>query len=213
MAVQVNGASGGQILYPGSGARRRPRFARIRQLRDPGPAIRRQQFSGYADEPGDGDWIGHRWQLDRDQSMELPGGQHLCRRAKRQRQRACRATTPRQPDSHPALDDRDRRRLDDGLCNRQQQDDDRAGQRRVRRTHPRIRPGRPETAGISVTLAAINYEFLAVQFDGSNFRIVSITPRTASALGMLGHQVIQWCRADSRFGTERLRNLTDDRRQ
>jgi hypothetical protein len=44
-------------------------------------------------------------------------------------------------------------------------------------------------AGGSVTLAAINYEFLALQFDGSNFRIVSITPRSASALGMLGHQI------------------------
>jgi hypothetical protein len=40
-----------------------------------------------------------------------------------------------------------------------------------------------------VTLAAINYEFLALQFDGSNFRIVSITPRSAAALGMLGHQI------------------------
>jgi hypothetical protein len=40
-----------------------------------------------------------------------------------------------------------------------------------------------------VTLAAINYEFLALQFDGSNFRILSITPRSAAALGMLGHQI------------------------
>ncbi|MBV9202794.1 MAG: hypothetical protein JOY83_24280, partial [Alphaproteobacteria bacterium] len=49
--------------------------------------------------------------------------------------------------------------------------------------------GASGTAGSSVTLAAINYEFLALQFDGSNFRIVSITPRSASALGMLGHQI------------------------
>jgi hypothetical protein len=45
------------------------------------------------------------------------------------------------------------------------------------------------TAGTAVTLAATNYEFLALQFDGSNFRVVSITPRSASALGMLGHQI------------------------
>jgi hypothetical protein len=49
--------------------------------------------------------------------------------------------------------------------------------------------GASGTAGSSVTLAAINYEFVALQFDGSNFRIVSITPRSASALGMLGHQI------------------------
>jgi hypothetical protein len=49
--------------------------------------------------------------------------------------------------------------------------------------------GATGTAGKSVTLAPVNYEFLALQFDGSNFRIVSITPRSASALGMLGHQI------------------------
>jgi hypothetical protein len=49
--------------------------------------------------------------------------------------------------------------------------------------------GAAGTAGSSVTLAPINYEFLALQFDGSNFRIVSITPRSAAALGMLGHEV------------------------
>jgi hypothetical protein len=49
--------------------------------------------------------------------------------------------------------------------------------------------GATGTAGSSVTLAAINYEFLALQFDGSNFRIVSITPRSASALGMFGHLI------------------------
>jgi hypothetical protein len=50
--------------------------------------------------------------------------------------------------------------------------------------------GATGTAGSSVTLAGINYEFLALQFDGSNFRIVSITPRSAAALGMLGHQIM-----------------------
>jgi hypothetical protein len=50
--------------------------------------------------------------------------------------------------------------------------------------------GATSTAGSSVTLAGINYEFLALQFDGSNFRIVSITPRSAAALGMLGHQIM-----------------------
>src|SRR5207237_673773 len=42
---------------------------------------------------------------------------------------------------------------------------------------------------IQATPATVNYEFVALQFDGSNFRIVSITPRSASALGMLGHQI------------------------
>jgi hypothetical protein len=46
------------------------------------------------------------------------------------------------------------------------------------------------TSGSSVTLAAVNYEFLALQFDGSNFRIMSITPRSAAALGMLGRQIM-----------------------
>ena len=49
--------------------------------------------------------------------------------------------------------------------------------------------GATGSAGNSVTLAPVNYEFLALQFDGSNFRIVSITPRSASALGMFGHQI------------------------
>jgi len=49
--------------------------------------------------------------------------------------------------------------------------------------------GATGSAGDSVTLAPVNYEFIALQFDGSNFRIVSITPRSASALGMLGHQI------------------------
>jgi Pectate lyase superfamily protein len=50
--------------------------------------------------------------------------------------------------------------------------------------------GATGTAGSSVTLASTNYEFLALQFDGSNFRIGSITPRSAAALGMLGHQIM-----------------------
>jgi hypothetical protein len=49
--------------------------------------------------------------------------------------------------------------------------------------------GATGSAGNSVTLAPVNYEFMALQFDGGNFRIVSITPRSASALGMLGHQI------------------------
>src|SRR5262249_52908660 len=49
--------------------------------------------------------------------------------------------------------------------------------------------GATGTSAASVTLASINYEFLALQFDGSNFRIVSITPRTAAAFGMLGHEL------------------------
>ncbi|MFL5266813.1 MAG: glycosyl hydrolase family 28-related protein [Stellaceae bacterium] len=50
--------------------------------------------------------------------------------------------------------------------------------------------GATGTAGTSITLAPINYEFLILQFDGSNFRVVSITPRTAAVLGMLGHQIM-----------------------
>ena len=49
--------------------------------------------------------------------------------------------------------------------------------------------GATGSAGSSVTLAPINYEFMALQFDGGNFRIVSITPRSASALGMFGHPI------------------------
>jgi hypothetical protein len=49
--------------------------------------------------------------------------------------------------------------------------------------------GATGTAGSSVTLATTNYEFLVLQFDGSNFRIVSITPRSAAVLGMLGHEI------------------------
>jgi hypothetical protein len=50
--------------------------------------------------------------------------------------------------------------------------------------------GATGTSGTTITLATINYEFLALQFDGSNFRIVSITPRSAAVLGMLGHQIM-----------------------
>ena len=50
--------------------------------------------------------------------------------------------------------------------------------------------GAAGTAGDAVTLASVNFEFLALQFDGSNFRVVSITPRSAAALGMLGHQIM-----------------------
>jgi hypothetical protein len=49
--------------------------------------------------------------------------------------------------------------------------------------------GATGTAGSSLTLASTNYEFLVLQFDGSNFRVVSTTPRTAAGLGMLGHQI------------------------
>src|SRR5258707_6357629 len=71
--------------------------------------------------------------------------------------------------------------------------------------------GATGTAGTSVTLAATNYEFLALQFDGSNFRIASITPRSAAALGMLGHQIVTG--ATPTVGIERLRHVALDRRQ
>jgi Pectate lyase superfamily protein len=50
--------------------------------------------------------------------------------------------------------------------------------------------GATGASSASVSLASTNYEFLVLQFDGSNFRIVSITPRSAAALGMLGHQIM-----------------------
>ena len=45
----------------------------------------------------------------------------------------------------------------------------------------------PGTRGAqsAVTLYGQNYELLELQFDGSNFRIASATPATASANGML----------------------------
>ncbi len=47
----------------------------------------------------------------------------------------------------------------------------------------------PARGGASVTSIALasgqNYEFLAVQFDGSNFRIVELTPQTLNTLGGL----------------------------
>lgn len=49
--------------------------------------------------------------------------------------------------------------------------------------------GATGTAAETVTLAPTNYEFLTLQFDGSNFRVVSVTPRSAAAIGMLGHQI------------------------
>lgn len=38
----------------------------------------------------------------------------------------------------------------------------------------------------SVSLAGNRYEFLALQYDGSNFRVVQATPATAQAIGMAG---------------------------
>jgi hypothetical protein len=48
--------------------------------------------------------------------------------------------------------------------------------------------GATGTAASSIALAGINYELVWLMFDGSNFRLLSETPQTASALGMLGHQ-------------------------
>jgi hypothetical protein len=36
----------------------------------------------------------------------------------------------------------------------------------------------------SLTLYGQNYEFVKLEFDGSNFRVASVTPATASATGM-----------------------------
>jgi hypothetical protein len=38
----------------------------------------------------------------------------------------------------------------------------------------------------SVSLAPGNYEYLALQFDGSNFRVTAVTPATAAAMGITG---------------------------
>ena len=38
----------------------------------------------------------------------------------------------------------------------------------------------------SVNLAPGNYEYLALQFDGDNFRVTAVTPATASLMGMTG---------------------------
>ena len=73
--------------------------------------------------------------------------------------------------------------------------------------------GATGTAGSTVTLASINYEFLVLQFDGSNFRIVSITPRTAAGLGMRRSPGHDRSNADYRLGIERLRDIARDRWQ
>jgi hypothetical protein len=46
-------------------------------------------------------------------------------------------------------------------------------------------PGSGATVA-SVSLAAGNYEFLALSYDGSNFRVVAATPATATLMGMAG---------------------------
>ncbi|HEU0156172.1 MAG TPA: glycosyl hydrolase family 28-related protein [Stellaceae bacterium] len=46
-------------------------------------------------------------------------------------------------------------------------------------------PGSGATA-TSASLAQGNYEFLVLRFDGSNFRVVEVTPATAAAIGMAG---------------------------
>jgi hypothetical protein len=46
-------------------------------------------------------------------------------------------------------------------------------------------PGSGATAG-SVQLAAGNYELAIVQFDGSNFRLLHVTPASAAAIGLTG---------------------------
>jgi len=46
-------------------------------------------------------------------------------------------------------------------------------------------PGSGATTN-SVSLAAGNYEFLTLRFDGANFRVTEATPATATAIGMTG---------------------------
>jgi hypothetical protein len=49
-----------------------------------------------------------------------------------------------------------------------------------------LEPARGGTSATSIALASgQNYEFLTLQFDGSNFRIVELTPQTLSSLGGL----------------------------
>ena len=73
-------------------------------------------------------------------------------------------------------------RLDHGVCDRQRQTAERAGQRGFGRFDSGTGAGRE--FGHSIALAAgQNYEFLQLRFDGSNFRIISATrrPSTISA--------------------------------
>ena len=138
--------------------------------------------------------------------MELSGGQHICGLAKRHRQRIVQLQHPERARLTVTLPPATaiKCRLDDGLCDRQRQDDDGPGQWRIG-GHILYPAGATGTAGNSVTLAPINYEFMALQFDGSNFRIVSITPRSASALGMFGHQITTGATPAIGFGSQRLR--------
>src|SRR5207237_7967052 len=46
-------------------------------------------------------------------------------------------------------------------------------------------PGSGATTG-SLQLASGNYELAIVQFDGSNFRLLHVTPASAAAIGLIG---------------------------
>jgi hypothetical protein len=39
----------------------------------------------------------------------------------------------------------------------------------------------------SASLAGVNYELLMLQFDGSNFRVIEVTPATATLMGVIGN--------------------------
>ena len=115
MSVQVNGTSGGHILYPGNGAANSATLAsgnyEFLVLRFDGSNFRVTVNSGNSGSDRDGGLdAGH-------QSVELPDFRHLCCREKRQRQRAVELQHLCRPDRHTADDDRDHSRLDYGICN------------------------------------------------------------------------------------------------
>ena len=187
-SVQINAVSGGRILFPGSGA-----SVSSASLAEGNYELLVFQFDGsnfrvVQTTPATATLLGDHRQCAGDQSLGLSGGEQLCGLARRQRNRALQLQhADRLADRDFAFDDRDRDRLDDGLCYRN-------GKTMILEVNSTsggriLYPAEGRHAGDAITLAPVNYEFLALQFDGSNFRIVSITPRSAAALGMLGHQI------------------------
>ena len=130
--------------YPLSRQRRRGNLpvACRRQLRASGSAIRRQQFPGDRDDAGDSHFTGSDRQCSWCQSVELSGGQQLQCLPERRRDRAVELQYANGfADRDLAAADGDRRRLDDGLCDRQWQSADRPGQQHIARANTLSRRG------------------------------------------------------------------------
>ena len=133
--------------------------------------------------PRDSHLIGSQRQRTKYQPLELSGRQHLFGFAERQRKRGVELQHTLPPTTAIAVGWTMGFATDNAKGMTVQVTSTSGG----RILYP---AGATGAAGSSVTLAAINYEFMALQFDGGNFRVVSITPRSAAALGMLGHQVM-----------------------